>query len=316
MRNSTAFTALSGRDPYGDFSSARTFKGAQGRLKQQQQQQQQPSLMLYLKAHWRWFRPTAWPPIQRARGSRDAGIIRWPPHANVLYPFPPPKNFDVLGPVLEEALADLPAFDVTLADFGSFDRPDSSVLFLRPTATWSNVHGSGAVEALGEDPFQALYRRVRSAVDPYCRPDPPKKLLQPFVPHFTVTTREVQRRAPRRGTLRGWDPVRFCVRRFTDPKKGPQQPLRLRWRVPLGSRLRGAHGQGGGGGDDHGDAGAETGERLASEGAVGPGGAAYPLMLSEADVSWAVEVRRGLVERRKRGRRRKHRSSAAGKVED
>ena len=262
----------------------------------------------------------AWPPIQRARAeARDAGIIRWPPHANVLYPFPPPKNFDVIGPVLEEALADLPAFDVTLADFGSFDRPDSSVLFLRPTATWSNVHGSGAVEALGEDPFQALYRRVRSAVDPYCRPDPPKKLLQPFVPHFTVTHTggAAESAAARDALLEWWDPVRFCVSEVhLISRKGPNSPFELRWRVPLGSRLRGAHGQGGGGGDDHGDAGAETGERLASEGAVGPGGAAYPLMLSEADVSWAVDVRRGLVERRKRGRRRKHRSSAAGKVED
>jgi hypothetical protein len=69
-----------------------------------------------------------WPALQRARTEqRDAGLLRWPPHANVLYPFVPLQHFDKLGPALADALKDLPPFTVTLAKFASFDRKDSSV---------------------------------------------------------------------------------------------------------------------------------------------------------------------------------------------
>jgi len=70
----------------------------------------------------------AWPPLQRARTEqRDAGLIRWPPHANLLYPFVPLQHFDKLGPALAKALQDLPPFTITLAKFASFDRAESSV---------------------------------------------------------------------------------------------------------------------------------------------------------------------------------------------
>jgi len=69
-----------------------------------------------------------WPALQRARvEQRDAGLLRWPPHANLLYPFVPVQHFDKLGPLLADALKDLPPFTVTLAKFASFDRKDSSV---------------------------------------------------------------------------------------------------------------------------------------------------------------------------------------------
>jgi len=69
-----------------------------------------------------------WPALQRARvEQRDAGLLRWPPHANILYPFVPVQHFEKLGPLLADALSDLPPFTVTLARFDSFDRKDSSV---------------------------------------------------------------------------------------------------------------------------------------------------------------------------------------------
>ena len=255
----------------------------------------------------------AWPPLQRARTeARDAGLIRWPPHANVLYPFPPPKQFDMLGPLLEEALADLPAFEVTLAEFDSFDRPDSSVLFLRPTAAWvGGAGGSAGFEGCDDDPFQELYRRVRCAVDPHCRPDPPKKLSQPFVPHFTVThtAGAAESAAARDALLQWWEPVRFTVREVhLISRRGANAPFELKWRVPLGggdgvegeaaggadarsrSRSSGSDNGGGGGSEETGGGGGEVEQQKAARGPVSAEEAAYPLMVNEEDVDWAVEV--------------------------
>ena len=45
----------------------------------------------------------AWPPIQDARMLvQDKGLWRWPPHANLLYPFVAPSEFEVsVSPTIE-----------------------------------------------------------------------------------------------------------------------------------------------------------------------------------------------------------------------
>ena len=279
-----------------------------------------------------------WEPLQRARTeARDAGILRWPPHCNVLYPFVPPKHFPTLGPLLRDALATMPPFEVVLAEFASFDRPSSSVLYLAPTASWVNSSSGGASGGggdvdgdvdgaggalVGVDPFQELYRRV-AAVAPYC-----DNKNKPFVPHFTVThtAGAAESAAVRDALLEWWEPVRFTVSEVhCVSRKGPSSPFELRWRIPLGTASAAAAAatavvdNDGGGGDGAAFATSSSGDgRVAGPGgggAVPPEDAAYRLMASAEGVTWAAEARRGLAERRKRGQRRKHRNSAAGKVE-
>lgn len=75
------------------------------------------------------------PGADTAVGPHRAGLARsasWgvPAHVTVLYPFAPPARIDddVLGH-LAEAVATVPAFEVTLRHFGWFDDP---VLWLAP----------------------------------------------------------------------------------------------------------------------------------------------------------------------------------------
>ena len=76
----------------------------------------------------------AWPPIQAARTLiRDRGLWRWPPHANLLYPFLAPRLFFHAAHELAIHAADVEPFDVTLSEMRCFVHSKrSATLWLHP----------------------------------------------------------------------------------------------------------------------------------------------------------------------------------------
>lgn len=214
----------------------------------------------------------AWNAIQRARTEqRDAGILRWPPHVNLLYPFVPNSHFSKVAPFLASNLQDFVPFTVSLSRFRSFDRAESSVLYLVPDVTEGP-----------EDAIEQLYARCLS-VAPYC-----EKEGLPFVPHLTVThTAGSQECAAARASLESWwTPVTFTVDQIhCISRLGPTKPYDLRCRIEFG-----------GGDNSLINDGRERFELMNEP---------YSLMADPNSVSWSAQTRRGLQERRARGENRK-----------
>ena len=63
-----------------------------------------------------------WAAIQAIRHQHDRKVRRWMPHITLVYPFRPLDDFPILRDPLAEAIAPLPAFDVTLAKLKTFCR--------------------------------------------------------------------------------------------------------------------------------------------------------------------------------------------------
>ena len=61
---------------------------------------------------------------------KDAGLYRWPPHANLLYPFL--ETGDAAAPKLRRAARKIAPFRVRLASTGVFGGKRRGVLWLRP----------------------------------------------------------------------------------------------------------------------------------------------------------------------------------------
>ena len=98
----------------------------------------------------------AWDPIQEARALvRDRGLWRWPPHANMLYPFHEPAEFDLAAPILSHALASVRPFEVELREFDIFEHSSrSATLWVRPDPS-------------REGALQELHSALESAL-PHC----------------------------------------------------------------------------------------------------------------------------------------------------
>jgi poly(A) polymerase len=72
--------------------------------------------------------------IQSLRREYDTTFSRWMPHINLLYGFIPQPYFAEASVVLQNALAGIPAFELTLEGFDSFEHGDSTTIWLRPDA--------------------------------------------------------------------------------------------------------------------------------------------------------------------------------------
>ena len=82
----------------------------------------------------------AWPPIQEARKLvRDKGLWRWPPHANLLYPFVAPRLFRAAAERLALAVGGVEPFDVRLRELRIFKHPRSATLWLHPEPSRENA---------------------------------------------------------------------------------------------------------------------------------------------------------------------------------
>ncbi|KAJ8606624.1 hypothetical protein CTAYLR_008380 [Chrysophaeum taylorii] len=161
----------------------------------------------------------AWRQMQVVRESlRDAGLYRWPPHCNLIYPMVPAKRFDDVLPFLQEACKKVPPFRVRLAECGVFGGARRGVLWLRPDV----VGGDDS----GESPLVALQRKLRTALS-----QPEKN----FVPHLTLSHFESAEAALRAAETLEWTPVDFVVDEVhVMARQGDDGQFTLYHRLPLG----------------------------------------------------------------------------------
>lgn len=91
-----------------------------------------------------------WPPIQAIRREHDRHARRWMPHINLIYPFRPKEEFEILAEQFSRVCEGIEPFEVTLKEFFSYrHNHDCYTLWLAPepkdalvrlqTALWSVV---------------------------------------------------------------------------------------------------------------------------------------------------------------------------------
>jgi len=74
-----------------------------------------------------------WAAIQAIRQQHDRKFRRWMPHITLIYPFRPVDDLPILHEPLTAAVARVPAFDVTLAEFKAFrHRRENYTIWLKP----------------------------------------------------------------------------------------------------------------------------------------------------------------------------------------
>lgn len=172
----------------------------------------------------------AWAPIQSARALvRDRGLWRWPPHANLLYPFVAPRNFFSAAHALALASTRVEQFDVTLREFRIFAHSKrSATLWLHPEPS--------RPEALVQ--LQAALQAAIPQADTQT-----KQHGGVFTAHFTVGhfAGEAEALAARDAILAApglWpkDGLTFRVAAVDlMARDGPDGQFEPRWRVALGS---------------------------------------------------------------------------------
>ena len=167
----------------------------------------------------------AWDPIQEARALvRDRGLWRWPPHANLLYPFHEPAEFDLAAPILSHALASVQPFELELREFDIFEHSSrSATLWVRPDPS-------------REGALQELHSALESAL-PHCNHQTADHGGR-FTPHFTIGHfggRGPAEAAKAQILESGWPGVSFRVAYVCMmARDGPEAQLSPRYWIPLG----------------------------------------------------------------------------------
>mmetsp|Transcript_14978 Transcript_14978/g.45841 ORF Transcript_14978/g.45841 Transcript_14978/m.45841 type:complete len:265 (-) Transcript_14978:260-1054(-) len=167
---------------------------------------------------------SAWEPIQEVRHClRDAGLCRWPPHINLVYPFVEPLYYRQFAERARPVLEGVPPFHVSLDEFGTFGTEKRGVVWLRPRVV-PTADGTS-------DVLQDLHARLCEAVPNMHR------WKRPFVPHLTVThTRSHEEAALIAADLqRDWAPVTFPVETLCVlSRQSAVHAFELSWQLPLG----------------------------------------------------------------------------------
>ena len=111
---------------------------------------------------------------------KDPGYYRWPPHANLLYPFLEVHNSEHLPEILaqlQSAASQIEPFSICLHQLGTFGGKQRGVLWLRPDSS-TEGDPNGLVP-----PLTQLHRKLEEAF-PMCR-DQTKGGV--FTPHMTLS---------------------------------------------------------------------------------------------------------------------------------
>ena len=119
-----------------------------------------------------------WPQIQNIRSMWDPAYNRWMPHINLAFPFIPPAEFELGQQLLQDELAEFPAFKINFKELGFFSNKKKAILWVNPE--------------VNDDQLNKLEQSIVK-VFPFCT-DQLKKSPDGFHPHLTLgnfTTAEV-----------------------------------------------------------------------------------------------------------------------------
>jgi len=165
-----------------------------------------------------------WEPIQKARyQAKDAGLFRWPPHVNLLYPFFKVDKFDRAAPFLAEALKNIEPFTVTLASFGRFERKRSTTLWLDPVVVEGESDSLEKLQLALQDSLPGVDAQTKNHGGN-------------FTPHMTVSHFDTAEEAQKMQSEleEWWEPITFQVSEVhMIARNGPRSQFELIYRIHL-----------------------------------------------------------------------------------
>ena len=189
----------------------------------------------------------AWSRLTSARRAcRDPGFYRWPPHANLLYPFVEPifdadgdsdnvrieetrsKFMSEVALHLSKAAEKCMPFDVTLDSFGTFGGKNRGVLWADPKS-----HSLTPDSNVEQDPLIHLQNELENQF-PMCKD---QKKQGSFTPHMTIShyANITDALASKAEVQSNWEPVSFRVYEvYLLERKGDDGQFLVRGTIPLG----------------------------------------------------------------------------------
>jgi len=187
---------------------------------------------------------TAWEQLSAARKKcKDPGFYRWPPHANLVYPFLEFKyNADMEGSKdgqrpnflneiaihLSKAAADCDPFDVTVDSFGTFGGKSRGVLWAYPKSEYSQACNDDDDR---DEPLIKLNSLLEQQF-PMC-----KDQRKTFHPHMTVShyANNEDAAAAQKELESKWEPLSFHVPEiYLLERQGDDGQFKIAATIPLG----------------------------------------------------------------------------------
>lgn len=194
-----------------------------------------------------------WTALTKARTElRDPGLFRWPPHANILYPFfeiQSKTDDDTMSidedtiSLLSDAVKQCEPFRVSLCDFGTFGGNKRGVLYLYPssfrcTADKKSCKVDDGCDASTEEPLIELQSVLQAAI-PECHD---QKKNGKYTPHITLSHFKTLNDAleGQRKIEIWWEPLEFDVREIYLLKRiGDDGQFKILATLPLGENSAG-----------------------------------------------------------------------------
>ncbi|KAL7468111.1 hypothetical protein ACHAXS_008345 [Conticribra weissflogii] len=195
----------------------------------------------------------AWKQLSDARREcRDPGFYRWPPHANMLYPFLEPdlrsggdsvdstseqtkeemRNAFIreLVKFLGKATRQCAPFEVTIDSFGTFGGKHRGVLWAYPKSSTNTIDG-----IIDEEPLIRLQRLLEEQF-PTCNDT--RKAGGKFNPHITIShyPNVTDALAAKEEVEAKWKPVSFNLSEiYLLERRGDEGQFKIMATIPLGS---------------------------------------------------------------------------------
>lgn len=188
------------------------------------------------------------------RECKDPGFFRWPPHANILYPFLEPsaptnqeednnkphgsRFQEEVTTYLKKAAEQCEPFDVTIDSFGTFGGKQRGVLWAYPKSNYKRGTCDEEEGKTKEEPLIRLHRVLEEQF-PLCKDQ--RKASTVFRPHMTVSHYENNDRAvtAMKEIQSRWKPVTFHVTEvYLLERKGDSGQFKISATIPLGVTTR------------------------------------------------------------------------------
>jgi len=247
----------------------------------------------------------AWEQLTAVRKEcKDPGFYRWPPHANILYPFLEPvynegdsddgkkESKDVqlsrfrneMAMHLKKAAQQCKPFDLTIDSFGTFGGKQRGVLWAYPKSKYTQE--SSDDQDADQEPLIRLHGLLEQHF-PMCKD---QRKGGAFHPHMTVSHYENNDNAlaAKKGVESGWKLVSFHVPEiYLLQRKGDDGQFKIAATIPLGNTASGE-------------------EVLLHDPPI-----AFPAM-PDVEEEWVLEERMAMKKRRKNGFKRRRRRRGGG----